>query len=224
VFVGLASNTLLHLLLDAVEIKWGNGVILFAPFSWEMTRFDLVWPGSRPIAALTVLGLAFTLWAIRTDAARSGPARWPSRRAAALAAGFLLAYFVLPLPFLSGPERADNFSIGTLRDKANRPGSRIELDRRPYRVEEGGHFVRTFSGEDLRVIGERSPRSGTVSLRGTFTDPETIEVHELREARQGLRDGASYLGLALLGFLWLRGWREGRRSGLRPSGAARVET
>ena len=32
----LGLNALLHLLLDATEQKWGNGVHLLAPFSWRM--------------------------------------------------------------------------------------------------------------------------------------------------------------------------------------------
>ncbi len=40
VFRILAVNTLVHLLLDACQIKWANGVHLFAPFSWELLTLD----------------------------------------------------------------------------------------------------------------------------------------------------------------------------------------
>ena len=46
VFAILAVNSLIHLLLDAVEIKWGNGVLLLAPLNWQLLNFNLVWPDS----------------------------------------------------------------------------------------------------------------------------------------------------------------------------------
>ena len=52
----LAFNALLHLLLDACEVKWGNGVHLFAPFSWRMTSFDLVEGEGTMILALSFGG------------------------------------------------------------------------------------------------------------------------------------------------------------------------
>ena len=47
----LGLNALLHLLLDATEIKFGNGVHLLAPLSWRMTSFDLLPAIRRPPAA-----------------------------------------------------------------------------------------------------------------------------------------------------------------------------
>ncbi|MBU1985662.1 MAG: hypothetical protein KJ846_00385, partial [Proteobacteria bacterium] len=40
IFLLLSLNCLLHLLLDATQIKWANGVQLLVPFSWSMLRFD----------------------------------------------------------------------------------------------------------------------------------------------------------------------------------------
>jgi hypothetical protein len=39
VFMLLAFNSFVHLLLDAMETKWANGVNLFAPFSWQLLNF-----------------------------------------------------------------------------------------------------------------------------------------------------------------------------------------
>ena len=61
VFAWLGLNALLHLLLDATEIKFGNGVHLLAPFSWRMTSFDLVAGESPLYLALTLAGVALVL-------------------------------------------------------------------------------------------------------------------------------------------------------------------
>jgi len=42
VFGILAANALIHLLLDTIEIKWGNGVFLLAPLSWKPLSFGWV--------------------------------------------------------------------------------------------------------------------------------------------------------------------------------------
>ena len=43
VFIILGINSLLYLLMDALQNKWANGVQFFAPFNWKMTNFDLFW-------------------------------------------------------------------------------------------------------------------------------------------------------------------------------------
>ena len=38
----LALNSVFHLILDSLQTKWGNGVHLFAPVSWEVAEFRIV--------------------------------------------------------------------------------------------------------------------------------------------------------------------------------------
>ena len=57
VFLLLGLNSFLHLLLDAMQIKWANGVHLFAPFSWRLTAFNLIWPEHILIYSLTLVGV-----------------------------------------------------------------------------------------------------------------------------------------------------------------------
>src|SRR5690606_33558089 len=52
----VSGNALLHLLLDAVEIKPGSGVHLFAPFSWQPVSFDVIWPEHPLVTGVTLLG------------------------------------------------------------------------------------------------------------------------------------------------------------------------
>jgi hypothetical protein len=71
VVVILAGNSCLHLVLDAIETKWGDGVHLFAPFSWELMNQGIMWPESIPIYIFSVLGLTLVIWAIRSPSPRS---------------------------------------------------------------------------------------------------------------------------------------------------------
>ena len=64
VFGILAVNSLVHLLLDAAEIKWGNGVHMFAPLDWQLLSFGLVWPDSLLVALLSLLGLLLGIWVL----------------------------------------------------------------------------------------------------------------------------------------------------------------
>ena len=52
----LALGCFLHLLMDAIQTKWGNGVILAAPWNWSMVNAGLYWPEDWPTLALTALG------------------------------------------------------------------------------------------------------------------------------------------------------------------------
>ena len=49
----MAFNSGLHLLLDALEQKGGNGVCFFAHASWRMTDWDLL-PAEGPVMALLI--------------------------------------------------------------------------------------------------------------------------------------------------------------------------
>ncbi|HSO09252.1 MAG TPA: hypothetical protein VLR45_04640, partial [Desulfoprunum sp.] len=40
-FAILSGNCLFHLLLDATQVKWANGVHLLAPFDWTAQQFHL---------------------------------------------------------------------------------------------------------------------------------------------------------------------------------------
>ena len=44
-FVIISVNCALHLTLDALQIKWANGVILFAPINWQLSIG--VWSGRK---------------------------------------------------------------------------------------------------------------------------------------------------------------------------------
>jgi hypothetical protein len=204
VFSVLALNSFLHLLLDACETKWGNGVHLVAPFSWDLVNFGLFWPESLLIYLLTAFGVVYTVGRLRH--AEVGPVglSFGSPKGILLALALLGAYYSVPLALLHGPQERDNHSIKTLREKADRGGREVALDRSLYLKRASGDVVRTFAREELRTVGKVATTTGHVSIRGRFIDADTILVRDLHYNNARLRDWANYIGLLLVAVIWVR--------------------
>jgi hypothetical protein len=208
VFLVLGGNALLHLVLDATEVKWGNGVHLAAPFSWRMTAFDLFAGDSPVYLSLTILGALLAVWEI---ARRRRPAipfdLRPPRLAAALA--LFAAYFFAPLPFLGAVLASDSYSVKTLREVSARAGRTVDLDRTAFAATPAGGTIRLWTGERVRALGPLPAHDATVSLHGTFLAPDVLRVDRLAEQRTD-RDWPSYLALVLLALVWARPLLDGR--------------
>jgi len=203
IFLVLAVNALAHLLLDALEIKWGNGVHLFAPFNWELLRLGLVWPDSRFIGIMSLLGLVVGIWALVGKAAT--PIRIQFISARVLAAGVLLSiYFISPIFLLDGPYSSDVQSIATLKEKEQRAGKTLKADRWPYEHRSDGDFVIARSGETLQIVDGLRATSSLVSFTGRFVSINEIRIDQLHEYHSNWRDLASYLGLGLIILVWAR--------------------
>ncbi len=202
----LALNCLLHLLLDALQTKWANGVHLLAPFSWRIWNVGLFWPESAPTYALSGLGLAYVLWAA---CRRSSPApisfQLRSSHRAATALGLLMLYLALPFLWAPAVERSDSHFVQTLRDHDARTGRVVEFDRASYVSRPGVAVIRTFAGEELKLPDSGLHESAQVSIRAMFLDPDTLRLRELHLLRAWIRVLASYLGLALVEAVWM-GW------------------
>jgi hypothetical protein len=210
VFAVLGANVLFHLLLDATEVKWGNGVHLLAPFSWRMTQFDLLPGESRVYLAMTIAGAALVAWEIARRRPGVGLDLRPARLAAA--AALLASYFLFPLPFLPAIEASDSYSVKTLREVDARAGRTVGLDRTSFVATPAGGRVRLWTGELVRATGTLPDHDARVSLYGTFLAPDVLRVDRLVEHRQD-RDWPSYLALALLVLVWaplIRREAEGR--------------
>lgn len=202
-FAVLALGSLLHLVLDALQTKWGNGVHLFAPLSWKLWNAGLFWPEAPMTLALTAFGLGYGLWAV---ARRPGPrdaVHWPGARRGAVALGLLALYLALPALLRAGPEAEDNHFVRTLRARESRTGREVEFDRASYVRHESGDRLRFFAGEELALVGPTPARSGSVSVRGRFLDPDTLEVLELHDHSGFPRDAAAGVGLLLVAAAWI---------------------
>jgi len=205
VFTLLGLNAVLHLLVDACETKWGNGVHLLAPISWKLVNFGIFWPESVPAHLLTIGGAVFVVWAFLRPASTVGLVSPPKAQGRGLAfVGLLGVYCALPIALMRGPEATDSHSVATLRDRAARPHRAVAFDRAGLFEDDGRLFLVTLAGEELQVSGGVSSRSGTISARGTFLDEHSVVLHEVHEHRGWPRELMSAIGLALIAATWLR--------------------
>ena len=205
----IAVGCLGHLLLDALQIKWANGVVLAAPISWRTLRFDLFWPESPWSLLPTLFGVAVWLyWMIRLWR-RGGPglelARGAARRRRLGVGLVLLVVWSLgPLAFLGAAQRDGVHYVEVLRQTERRPGRTVEIARAAYGVDAEGPWVRTMTEEVLRVPGlERWPglldpgvaARSRLSLRGRFVDAATLEPLAARRHPVGVRAGGGLAGV-----------------------------
>jgi hypothetical protein len=201
----LSIGSLLHLLLDASQTKWANGVVLFAPLDWRLLNLGLYWPEDPMSLWLSLFGLGYVAFA----ALRIGPEpiRFfrPSPRRQLAAVTVALFYGFGPLVFLAAAESADVHFAGTLRAIDARAGQEIGFDRADLRIEGGTAFLDVWTGERLRLVAvPPGLESGKASVQGTFLDAETIAVEALHWHPARLRQQLSVLGLALILLWW--GW------------------
>jgi hypothetical protein len=209
VLVVLGANALLHLLLDATELKFGNGVHLAAPFSWRMTSFDLL-PGESPVyVVLAAAGALLVVWELTRPRNALVGFIWTSSRVFAGAA-LLAAYLLFPLPFLGAIQASDSYSVKTLREVDARAGRTVRLDRTAFHETPRGGLVHLWTGEDVRATGRLPAHDATISLEGTFLAPDVLRIDRLLVHRQN-RDWPSYVALLLLAVLWARPLLPARR-------------
>ena len=210
VFAILALNVVLHLLLDALQTKWANGVHLFAPFSWKLLNFELFWPESLPTFVLTAMGLIYAVWLWR-PAVKEPVALSPiSLNKLIVAMVLFTMYWVLPILFLNEPLRENNHFVKTLQSKNERMGQLVEFDRAEYKKGENGDILVSFVDEDIRVLNPQPGVSPQVSVRGRFVDSQTIEILSIHQHLWWFRDGSSYIGIVLLISMWGVAWFRSR--------------
>lgn len=198
----LSLNSLLHLLFDALETKWGNGVNIIAPFSWDPWNLGLFWPDSWLAHLLAAWGLVYVLvlWTRRSGIGVG--VRWPHARGLLVAAATLTLYLVLPLSATPGVKAADAHSIATVERPCVDCG--VAFDRVRYHAGPVEDSLHIWAKRSYAVRGERLDHSATVSVRGVFRDSVTVEIDHLHEHRGLSRDLPSYLGLLLVLLIWLR--------------------
>ena len=119
------------------------------------------------------------------------------------------------LPTLRAADAPDVHHVTTLVDRDGRAGRYVEFDRIGYldrgadEAGGGGDALVTWAGEALAVDGggDGLDRPATVSIRARFVDAAAVEVLGVHVHPPGLRDLASYIGLALVLAYWLRALR-----------------
>jgi len=194
IFLILAINCLLHLLLDSLQIKWGNGIHLLAPLSWDMIHFDLFWPEHLPTQVISLLGIPVILYYWRSIAHSDLAISFASIRRMVGAAVLLLCYLVGPFIFIDQLEDSDSYYLQTMRQYQQRQGKSIEFDRAEY--DQTTQTATYLSGEKFSVQGNLPQHSGRLSIQGYFADSTTIVVKNYH-LHKDHRDLASIVGLFL---------------------------
>jgi hypothetical protein len=204
IFLILALNCLGHLLLDTVQIKWGNGVHLFFPFSNSMQQLNYLWPDHPLTLVATVFGVCYFLYNFKSWSTAALPIDVRPLRKAWRPLILFCLYLFAPLPLLSQLDNADAYFLHTLRRVEDRPGKAIALDRVHYFADR--KQLRIYTGEYLSVEGRQPAQSGRVSLHGRFRTPHTIVVSDYH-FHQDRRDIASIIGLFMACLLLLQSVR-----------------
>ncbi len=200
IFLVLSANSLLHLLLDACQIKWGNGVNLLAPFSWHSTSFAFFWP-EHPITYLLIgLGLVacVTYWpkAVQSDLFLQRPGKVKTTGLAFA----LLFYTLTPVLFIDAAYNGDVHYSRTILDKPEQTGKTVEIDRGRYK--QHSKTIATYADNALSINNPPAVEGTSLSIKGIFDQKNSITITEYHEHKNH-RDYASYAGLMYILLLWL---------------------
>lgn len=201
-FLILASGAFFHLLFDAFQIKWANGVHFFAPFSWHLTQFAFVWPESFVSYAVTAFGFVYICYHWLNTLNSPSPFCLKPTKNLIASVVVILIYLLLPFVLLDRPENRNNHFVKTIRSVENRKGKPVEIDRAYYLVQGSEKMLKVFSGERIKVKGVNLQSSAVISIQGQFTDKNEISVSDYH-IHSIFRDLASYVGLGLIATLWL---------------------
>ncbi|MCB9218722.1 MAG: hypothetical protein H6610_04585 [Ignavibacteriales bacterium] len=207
-FLILSFGSLLHLLLDPIQIKWANGVHLFAPFSWDMTTFGIFWPESFITYLMTISGLIFFVFYWK-ELKIIKPNILFKKINSFLAFLIILIYFVLPLRFMNNVVKSDNHFISTLKIENERIGKYVEMDRKDVTFNEqtNSYWIKSFNKDIIELKNIERLNSNRISIKGRFISNNIIDVIEYHENWEAFRDGASYLGILLIIFSWILAFR-----------------
>ncbi len=207
-FLILSLGSLLHLLLDPLQIKWANGVHFFAPFNWELINYGLFWPESWITYFLTLLGLVFFLYNLKYIK-KSAPDLIFTIKRFLIFIFILMIYLIFPITFMQSVEANDNHFVATLRNHIERTGKYIELDRKNIRFDKNtnSYWIESFNNENIELRNLDNLHSNNLSIKGKFIGKNLIEIKEYHENWAFFRDGASYTGLTLILIFWLLGMK-----------------
>ena len=209
-FIIFSIGSLIHLLLDSFETKWGNGVHLFAPFSWELFNFEFFWPEDIIIYILTGFGLFYIILNWRETISIAPAISTLCQKSILVFVICIMTYFFLPLLFVNSAESADNHFVQTLRNADYRVGKYFESDRGYYIDSPNQDKYITPFKEELKISNLDLNSSENMSLRAKFISKDEIEIIEYHIHHN--RDLFSYAGLFLLLLLVILSFSKGNKT------------
>jgi len=200
VFLILTVNSLFHLLLDACQIKWGNGVHLLAPFSWHITNFGLFWPEDMITVIITAMGVVALIFYWPGAVKNELFLQKPGGAKTLLLIIFTIGYLTIPFLLIRDAYNADVHFSKTIVNKQEQTGKPVEIDRGRY-----NSITKTIGNYADRALPVNNPPevdSGSLSIKGVFDRKNSITITEFHE-HKGYRDYPSYAGLFFVLLIWL---------------------
>ncbi len=194
IFFVLSLNCLIHLLLDGLQMKWGNGVHLFLPFSWSLFNIGTFWPEHIISYILTGIGFFVFCYFFRQSLRQRIQLVIPNRFLLVFSSCLFLLYMALPFALLENLTKSNSTSVSLLQNSSERAGKYIELDRVHYSHPQ--QMVTLLSGEKITIEGKRPKKTSQISLKGTFETHKIIRSSAYH-IHSSFRVLASYIGLAL---------------------------
>lgn len=204
IFAILLLGSIVHLLLDLIQIKWANGVILFAPFSWELINYGFFWPENIINYIITFSGLLYFI--LNWKKAKIEKLEFSLKSKFSLISIVLfITYLITPLLFFQEVYNNDNHFVKTLKNIDDREGKYVELDRKPvfFNDSTNSHRIQSFNHDLIELSEINNIESTRISIRGYFETNNRIKVIDYHENWDTFRDGASYLGLTLILLVWI---------------------
>ncbi|MCF8055316.1 MAG: hypothetical protein K9K37_01590 [Desulfocapsa sp.] len=201
IFLILALNCLLHLLIDASQSKWGNGVNFLIPFSWQTTNLGLFWPEHFSNTLLAIMGGGiFLLYWSKAIHSTSPLLKKPTAAKTVCFATCLACYCLSPALLLNAAYEADIHYSKTLSSTEPRTGKTVELDRGRYSAT--NQSIRSYTGEQFTITSPPLNLTPILTVRAQFQSENTLQLTEYHTHRTN-RDYASYVGLLLTLLLWI---------------------
>jgi len=190
-----------HLLLDALQIKWSNGVILLAPFDWATVNWGKVWPDNPVVYVASLLGAAVILYALSTSrdfSVQFGATRIQRNMASIM----IIVWLALPVAFIPTAFGLNNHYLITVTEVKARSEKYLELDRSTVQVRGKKFYAELLSGEQIELLPSNIPGPGVYSIAGKFDGPQRLFVIAWHR-HSAFRDVASLIGLCaiLFGFV-----------------------
>ena len=200
IFSILAGNGLVHLLIDAAQQKWGNGVNLLLPFSFHTTNFGFFWPEDTLTYVLTALGvLVCIIYWPKPVTKDQLFLQKPNRKTLIAALSMVSIYMLLPLFFIKTGYEADLHYAKTITEPGNKSGQRVEIDRGVY--DTTAQTISNFAARAIPVTNPPPVQGNPLSIQGVYDEHNRITITRFHEHR-GYRDYGSYAGLLFILLLW----------------------
>ena len=194
----LSIGCIFHLLLDATQTKWGHGVLLFAPFNWQLFTFSWLWPEHLLFTILSCLSLVFVLYTWRISNFQPILASLNVYKIT-IATTLIALYLFTPVFLSESLHQSNTLQTKTFTNIANYHGETILLDRIIINHSENGLPTTVLkNGQLIQVMGLEDDQRGLMSIKAKILNENILRVEEAYQHPPYIRALWSIFGLCLV--------------------------